>query len=147
MARLPLSLIVLALVAGCADDEAPLPTEGTLLEYTRSGGIAFSLVEVRIDAGGTGVVASGGNPEDMKERRFELTAAQLDELRQTLAENPIDSLPDPGDQVCADCFVYSLAYGGEEYEFDQVADVPEGASAVTALLADLPIPDDTPNGG
>ena len=45
--------------AGCGDDTdsgSSIPDEGTIFEFSRSGGIAFSTYEVTIDADGTGVL-------------------------------------------------------------------------------------------
>jgi hypothetical protein len=43
-------------------DDGPVPGEGTLLEYSRSGGFAPSTYEVAIDQDGRAVVSRGNEP-------------------------------------------------------------------------------------
>ena len=146
-----LATIVLALAvslgAGCGEDEPGLPETGTLFEYSRAGGIAFSLFELKIDADGTATVATTATAERAEAGAFELSESELGELRSILEETPISSLPDPGTPACADCFEHTYAYGGEEITLTDVSEpVPELAD-LKDFIDRLPIPEDAPNGG
>ena len=146
--RLPaLALLAAASLAGCGEDEAELPQEGTLFEYSRAGGIAFSVLEIKIDAGGTGTVASTTTAEPADTGEFELTEGEVDELRSILEEHPISSLPDPGEPMCADCFEHTYAYGGEEITLTEVSEPVPELDDLNEFIDRLPIPDDTANGG
>lgn len=136
-----------ALAAGCGSDEGDIPTEGTILEFSRAGGIAFSVYEVEVDADGSAVARFGSNPEDLSEEEFELADNEISELRTILEENPISELPDPRDAACADCFEYIYEYGGDRYETADVSEPIAALSELDAFLADLPIPEDQANGG
>lgn len=139
-------MMALAALGGCGEDATPdPPDEGPLLEYSRSGGFAFSIDEVTIDSDGSGVARFGSDLGNLEKKTFELSEAQLDELRTTLEENPIPDI-DKGDSACADCFAYEYAYGGDEIYFDQVS-VPEELEPVQRMIAGLPLPEDGPTGG
>jgi hypothetical protein len=135
------------LLSGCGEDEPKLPQEGALFEYTRSGGLAFSVIDVTIDADGTGTVESTTSAEPADVAEFKLTDTELDELRTILEENPISSLSDPGDAVCADCFEYTYAYGGGEITISDVSEPIPELDELDAFLAELSLPEDEPNGG
>jgi hypothetical protein len=144
-------LLAAALIGGCGGDaeteEPGLPTEGTLLEYTRAGGFAFSATTVKIDADGSGTVESTTSAEPADVSEFELTDAEIEELRAILEEAPISSLPDPGDGACADCYVYTYAYGGDKITLSDASDPVPELDDLNAFLAQLPLPEDQPNGG
>ena len=125
----------------------PIPSEGTIFEFSRSGGIAFSIYEVTIDADGTGVLETTTTAEPAAAGEFKLSDAELDELRAILEETPISSLPDPGDAVCADCFEYTYSYGGEEITLSDASEPMPELDDLEQFLADLPLPEDQPNGG
>ena len=145
-----LALAAITVAPGCGDDSgqgSSVPSEGTIFEYSRAGGIAYSTYEVLIDADGTGVARFGGDIRDLEEKEFTLSEAELEKLRTILEENPISAFPDQGDAVCSDCFEYAYAYGGDEYTRDAVSEPVEGLDDLDAFLAELPIPEDQPNGG
>ena len=150
MRLLTLALALAAAVAspGCGDDgSGSIPREGTIVEYSRSGGVAGTAYEVTIDADGSGVARFGSAIGDLKEEEFTLTEGQVGELRSILKKNPISALPDPGAVVCADCFEYRYAYGGDEY---LTSDGSESVSALDDLnifLSELPMPGTGRNGG
>jgi len=142
--------LAVSLTAGCGGDDEPepsIPSEGTILEYSRAGGIAFSVYEVTIDADGSGVARFGSDVRNLDEKEFTLSESEVDELRTILEENPISSFPDPGDAVCADCFEYRYEYGGDEYLVSDVSEPVEGLDELDAFLDTLPLPEDQPNGG
>ncbi|MDX6586341.1 MAG: hypothetical protein QOI31_814 [Solirubrobacterales bacterium] len=143
-------LVAAALIAGCGGDDEPepqLPDEGTLLEYSRAGGIAFSVYELSIDADGTATVSTTNSAEPADAGVFKLSDEEIDELRSILEEVPISSLTDPGESACADCFEYTYAYGGGEVTYDDASPPPDDLEPLGEFLAELPIPDDTANGG
>lgn len=121
-----------------------LPDEGVLLDFNREGGLAFSIYDVRIYADGTGTVATGNNPEQLDERSFEVSGPEIDELREILDANPLAAIPNPYEEVCADCFEYELAYGGGLYTYSSADEVPAGVAEVTSFLGELPLPPDQP---
>ena len=135
------------LFAGCGEDDAELPQEGTLLEYTRAGGLAFSIYEVTIDADGTGTAAIGSNVKNLNETEFELSDEEVSELRTILEEHPISSFPDRGNAECADCFEYTYAYGGDEITVTDVTNPLPELDDLRDFLAELSLPEDQPNGG
>ena len=121
--------LAVSLAGGCGDDEDPepsIPSEGTIFEFSRAGGLAFSVYEVSIDADGTGVARFGSDVRNLDEKKFTLSESEVEELRTILEENPISSFGDPGDAVCADCFEYRYAYGGDEYVASDVSEPVEG---------------------
>lgn len=147
---LPLAFAAIVLTPGCGDDTesgSPIPSEGTIFEYTRSGGLAFSIYEVSIEADGTGTVSLGSDVRDLEETEFTLTEPEVEELHEILEEHPISSLPGPGGAVCADCFEYSYSYGGDEYALSGASEPVEELDALRDFMADLPLPPDQPNFG
>lgn len=154
MVRLPTFVVVAWAVAaltaaGCGegDEGPPTPGEGTLLEYSRSGGFAPSIYEVTIDEEGRATVLAGDIPEQLKREIVQLTDAELDDLSELLEENPIDSYPDPySAEICADCFSYAIAYGGDEFVFDSSSETSDGLDAIRMFLSESSLPPDDPEG-
>lgn len=146
-----IAVLLALLLTRCGDEEASeppdLPTDGVLLEYSRAGGLAFSIYEVRIDADGSGTVATGSDLDQLDRQSFELDDAELAELTDVLAANPISDFPKAANEDCPDAFGYTFAYGGEEYTYNGCDEDPEGATAVRSTLARLPVPPDDPVGG
>jgi hypothetical protein len=142
----------LGLAAGCGggDGGGQLPPEGSseeLLTYSRAGGFAPSIYEVRIDADGRAVVSYGDIPEQLEEEVVQLSDEELARLRTVLAENPISGFPAPDpDGICADCFSYELAYGGGLYAFDDATPNSDRVDAVRDAIHALPLPQDDPSG-
>jgi hypothetical protein len=149
--RLIAVLVAATLIGGCGGhdetEEPGLPTDGTLLEYSRSGGLAFSVTKLMIDADGTGTVKSTTSADSANVGVFELTDPEIDELRAILEEHPISSLPDPGETECADCYEYTYAYGDDEITLSDASDPVLELDDLKAFLAELPLPGDQPNGG
>ena len=154
MVRLP-SLVVAAwtvaalAAAGCGEgDDGPLTHgDGTLLEYSRSGGFSPSIYEVTIDEVGRAVVLAGDVQEQLGREVVQLSDAELDELSELLEENPIDSYPDPDSaEICADCFFYSIAYGGADFEFDSSSETSDRLDAIRMFLSESSLPPDDPEG-
>ena len=125
-----------AVAIGCGEDE-PADRDssaGPLLTYQRSGGIAFSVESLEVEADGRATYSSDDGPGPEEVRRFQLSAAELAGLQTTLEENPISSFPEPDpDVVCADCYEYELSYGGETYSASDAT----VAADVKPLLADV----------
>lgn len=137
LAAIVLSGFGLALLSGCGDDEAPdsptPPTDGQLVSYSRSGGIAGVDQVLTIDADGTGTYEVG-QPEPER-RSIELSAAELEELRGLLEAAALDAV-EPEQTGCADCFVYTIDYAGTETTLDDVTllDAPGSVQEVIAHL-------------
>jgi hypothetical protein len=146
-----ISLLVAALAfGGCGggdsvDDSPDITDEGTIFEYSRAGGFAFSVYEISIDADGAGVARFGSDVHNLDEQEFELAPSEIENLQAVLEENPISSLPEHNDMVCADCFEYTYAYGGDKVSYDDASPPPEELDPVGDILADLPLPSDQPN--
>ena len=143
--RLPLALImVLLALAGCGGDggggetertvPGPSDPEAPLISYTRSGGFAFSSVELDVNAGGEAklTVQQGPKPQTQS---FELDAGELEELRELVAAVDPEAIDVETDIACADCYEYELVFPhGEELTF---AEVPEPPAELQPLLAEL----------
>jgi hypothetical protein len=115
-------------VPGPSDPEAPL------ISYARSGGFAFTSVELDVQAGGdaTMTVQSGPKPQT---QRFELEAAELETLRDLVAAVDPEAIDVETDVACADCFEYLLVFPrGEKIAF---ADVPGPPPELEPLLDEL----------
>jgi hypothetical protein len=147
--RLIATIILAAgLLAACGvDEKTELPDEGTLLEYSRAGGIAFSVYELTIDADGTATVSTTTTAEPGDAGEFKLSDQETDELRSILEATPISSLDDPGVPQCADCFEFTYAYGGDKITLTEVSDPVPELDELNEFIDGLPIPDDTANGG
>ena len=131
-------------VPGPSEPQAPLIT------YTRSGGIAFTSVELAVQAGGDATLTVQQGPDPQK-RKFELDPTELEDLRELVVSVDPESVDVESDIACADCFEYRLVFPhGEELVF---ADVPGPPSELEPLLTELnEIVDghgagDLPNGG
>jgi hypothetical protein len=62
--------------AGCGISDTDHPAgESKIFEYTRSGGLAYSVYEVEIAADGSGVARFGTDPEELVEKRAPCGAA------------------------------------------------------------------------
>lgn len=152
MKRISTLAIVLAalLASGCGEEEAcacSVERTGELLTYERSGGIDPAFYRVEINQEGRAVVESGNYTSEPRRRVVELSEAEVDDLREVLEENPIGEFPevDP-DVICADCFEYSLTYGGATYSYDNAVPDSDSLEAVEQAIGELPLPPDTPTG-
>lgn len=144
MGGLPiLCLAAVALfAAGCGssaepgDSDGPVQTDGSLVTYSRTGGVAGLDERLRINPDGTATLAYG-EPVDT-EREFELTSAERERITSLLEEADFDSMPaNPGPTGCADCFVYTVEYGGESVTYDDVAEPSASIAALVAALGEL----------
>jgi hypothetical protein len=138
-----LSVVLAGCGGGDADPETtsaerslpgPSDPEAPLISYTRSGGFAFTSVELDVQAGGdaTMTVQSGPKPQT---QRFELEAAELEELRDLVAAVDPEEIDVETDVACADCFEYLLVFPhGEKIAF---ADVPGPPPELEPLLDEL----------
>ena len=134
MRRLVPIAIVAALVAGCGDDEQPQPqASGPLVVYERTGGVAGVLERLRIDRDGHAELLTG--PPEGERASFTLGDAELEQLEAQLEAADL-SVP-PGPPGCADCFEYSIVYGGQEARFDDLAEVPPSLRTVLDHLGAL----------
>ena len=127
-----------AVVGGCgsddepADDE-PVLTNGALVTYSRTGGVAGLDERLRIDPDGAATIAYG-EPVNT-ERTFELSGAELDRITSLLDSANFDSMPaNPEPTGCADCFVYTVEYGGDSVTYD---DATEPSASIEALVRAL----------
>ena len=163
------SFVILALLlalAGCGGDDGngegettsaertvpgPSDPEAPLITYTRSGGIAFTSVELDVRAGGEATLTVESGPGKPQKQDFTLESAELEELRELVASVDPEAVDVETDIACADCFEYRLVFPrGEELVF---ADVPGPPPELEPILAELDeIVDghgagDLPNGG
>ena len=139
-----LALAAVAVAAGCGgDDETITDPEplGPLVVYERAGGIAYTAQRMEIDEGGAATVVVEGPGEIGAE--FELTDAELEELRELLAGADLER-PSEGPTGCADCYVYRIEAEGDTASFDQT-NYPPGTEPLVAFLSDL-VERETPTG-
>ena len=123
-------------LTGCGDETIvdPVPEDGPLITYSRSGGIAFTVQELEVNRDGAAklTLQQGPKPESSQ---VELTEDELASLTEAVdaidpAEIDVDS-----EVACADCYVYSLTWpNGTELEF---AEFPEPPSEFEPLLTQL----------
>jgi hypothetical protein len=134
-----LAAVALGLIGGCGEDEGEAPdspsppSDGPLVEYSRTGGIAGIDERLRIEADGAATYAVGA-PEPRR-RSFALSETELEELNGLLDEVALDAL-EPMDSGCADCFVYTVAHAGETAALDDVTllDAPGSVQQLIGFL-------------
>ena len=132
-----IALAVAAAFASCGSDDerAPEPSaDGPLITYDRSGGIAFTVQALEVNADGTATLTlqEGTKP---RSKGVELANAELASLTEAVeAVNPSEiDLPTVG--VCADCYTYGLTFAdGTELEFTEY---PEPPTELDPLLDQL----------
>jgi hypothetical protein len=141
--NITLRAIALALalgVAGCgseADDPARDAPEGggSLVVYTKTGGIAGVREHLEIGGEGAASLTVGYRPAEV--RRFELDAAQLGRLRDLLSAADFAGV-DPGPGIgCADCFQYEIKYGGTTTAFAEIGAIPNSVGRVVTELGEI----------
>jgi hypothetical protein len=132
-------VIVVAALVGCGESDPdepsgePVLTNGALVTYTRTGGVAGLDERLRIEPDGTATIAYG-EPVDSEEP-FDLSDAELERLTALLEAADFDSTPENPEQTgCADCFVYTVEYGGKSVTYD---DVTQPAPSIAELVAAL----------
>ncbi len=111
-AAVALALVLTLGVAAC-DDTTPTRGEPeiprTLLTYQRSGGFAGLNQRLEVLADGTATLEGTGG----KSSEFEVSDEHVRRLTDTLED--IDwarAADEPENTVCADCFIYDIAYEG-----------------------------------
>lgn len=140
MAGLPtLVLVALMTLAGCgssdepADSDGPVQTDGSLVNYARTGGVAGIDEGLRVEPDGAATVTIG-EPSNT-ERSFQLADAELDRINSLLEEADFDAMPEnPPPTGCADCFVYTVEYGGRTVTYDDASPPP---ASVGQLVTEL----------
>jgi hypothetical protein len=137
-----LVIAAVAVFAGCgsADDQSttggPVQTNGSLVTYTRTGGVGGIDEHLRIEPDGTATL-SYGEPANT-ERSFDLTGDELDRITSLLDAADFDSMPtDPQPTSCADCFVYTVSYGGRTITYDDASPPPASVGELVSGLGDL----------
>ena len=128
------------LVTGCSSSndestENTVQTDGSLVSYTRTGGVGGVDEHLRIDPDGTATL-SYGEPTNSS-RTFHLTTQQLDQIQTLLDAADIGSASHPQPTGCADCFVYTVEYGGHTYTYDDSAPPPAAVAELVSGLGDL----------
>lgn len=150
--RLASVLLLLGLAAvGCGNVGAGSSTTtgsgpadaGPLVTYTRSGGFAPVLEEMRIERDGSVALTKGLGGPDREPRRFELTPEELTTLTDALADAPLEQVT-RGNGACADCFEYTVETDGakvtsSEFDLDpgSGSEVPPAIDDLYALLAGI----------
>lgn len=115
--------------------EQPVQTDGSLVSYTRTGGVGGVDEHLRIDPDGTATL-SYGEPTNSS-RTFHLTTEQLDRMQTLLDVAGLGSAAAPQPTGCADCFVYTVEYGGHTYTYDDSAPPPVAVGELVSALGDL----------
>ena len=149
MEKLAIALFALsAALAGGCDGEGTTTTsstttaaqsEGALVIYQRFGGIAFTAQQMVIEQDGSAKVAVKGPGKIGAD--FQLTDAELTELRELLADATLETQPPSG---CNDCYGYSIEYMGPPAIFDETT-YPPGAEPLVGFLSKL-VERETPTG-
>jgi hypothetical protein len=139
---LVLGILAALLISGCGGSGTS--TSGSTLTSTSiasridfhvSGGFAGVDQELVIAPDGRATVTTRFR-DTSSARHFQLSDAQLSELRDKLAAAGIAQLPIPPPSGCADCFIYSIGFEGRSYRTDQ-ASVPKPLEPAIAELAQL----------
>ncbi len=92
------------------DPEAVLPND-TLLIFHQEGGIAFSEATLTIKNDGSATLEDSGLPEPVQ---WMLDADELANIQKSLAAPELVDVKSDGMVMCADCYVYSLAFRSAE---------------------------------
>ncbi len=108
-----LALVLTLGVTACSDETTPAQgdpgTPRTLLTYQRSGGFAGLAQRLEVLSDGTATIEGTGG----KSSEFEVSDERVRQLTDTLED--IDwarAADEPENTVCADCFIYDIAYEG-----------------------------------
>jgi hypothetical protein len=139
----PVLVFVLAAAAGCGgsddppgSDDGPVLTNGALVSYTRAGGVGGVDERLRIDPDGAATISIGA-PEDAQ-RTFQLSDAELARIQSLLDAADLGAVPaNPQPTGCADCFVYTVEYGGRTITYDDASPPPASVGELVTGLTDL----------
>ena len=115
------------------DSSTGAPSSRPLVTFTVTGGIAGISERLVIDQDGSATLTTGYRPADQSTARFKLSSSELTALTDKLDAAGLDSLPKPKPTGCADCFEYTIAYGGTTYSADDVS-LPEHLKQVVEAL-------------
>lgn len=154
--RLATAIVAVALLAtGCGEDsdtsepDSPVPEDGRLVDWSRSGGIAGVVEEMTIERDGSATLTVGVDAESTE---FRLADGELAQLADELEAADFEAVePPPAEAVCADCFVYAITVAGEKrITLDDLAERPESVSTVISHLGAIAMehyPPDVPQVG
>lgn len=117
---------------GCGDGDTTQADHGKAISYSRSGGIAGLSESLTIADGGGAVLETGYRPQT-KTTEFRIAAPDLQELQAGLDRVDVAALDEGPSQACADCFVYTLTYGGATAVADDVTASPALRQAIAPL--------------
>jgi hypothetical protein len=129
-------------LAGCgnsgdeADTTGTIQTNGALVSYTRTGGVGGVDETLRIEPDGTATLRIG-EPQNVS-NSFELSANELERVQSLLDAADLDAMPaDPQPTGCADCFVYTVEYGGHTITYDDASPPPAPVGTLVTDLGEL----------
>jgi hypothetical protein len=129
-------------VAGCGSSsgdpttQGTVQTDGSLVNYTRTGGVGGVDERLRIDPDGSATL-SYGEPANTQ-NTFDLTDEELDRVRNLLDGADFDpTSAGPKQTGCADCFIYTIEYGGHTVTYDDASQPPAGVGQLVTSLGDL----------
>jgi len=134
-----------AILAGCGDGateqaSAPVSSQGALVAYTRSGGIAATTQHMVVQPDGSAIVRVEG-PGNV-DADFKLSDPQLAELKSALGAATLDGEAEP--TGCADCYTYTITADGSTASFDETQ-IPPGTQHLVSLLEAI-VERETPTG-
>lgn len=137
-----LVLAAVAALAGCgASDDQPettgtTQTNGALVTYTRTGGVGGVDETLRIEPDGSATLTIG-EPQNTH-NDFELSSSELERIQSLLDAADLEAMPtNPQPTGCADCFVYTVEYGGHTITYDDASPPPESVGELVTGLGDL----------
>jgi hypothetical protein len=111
-------------------------TNGALVAYTRTGGVGGVDEHLRIDPDGAATISIGA-PENAQ-RSFQLSDSELQRVQSLLDAADLGAMPEnPQPTGCADCFVYTVEYGGHTITYDDASPPPASVGALVTGLGDL----------
>lgn len=138
-------LASLLVVVGCggSDDQPSKPSAGPLLHFETGGGFAPRNRELIVQPDGSAELSGS----DVESAKFTLSDGELKQLRGALDKTPASQIGTDGEGYCADCFTYSLEYGGEKFSGAETDVSDEGGDvigAISTLIEAHATPIDTP---
>jgi hypothetical protein len=142
MARWRAALGAIAIAAaitlgGCGGDDGTATTRtdsnGPLVVYERSGGIAGVAEHLEVGSDGTVEVTAGA--VEPQHADFLLSDEELGQLSSELEAADFGAVSATGPGACADCFIESVATGGRTTTI--VAEIDQPPASVSAALDHL----------
>ena len=144
--QLAVLVVTAAVFAGCGGshpNQAPITqptTDGALITYTRSGGIAATTQHLTVRTDGSATVSVEG-PGDIG-ADFRLSHAEFAELNSAIGDATLEGEAPP--TGCADCYSYVISADGATASFDETQ-VPSGTEHLVSLCERI-IERETPTG-